>query len=91
MKFTRGANKKSERTFETPCRTAYCIGRNRKVKCKDAKQRSIRSRLEKKRRPPGKKGSPLIKYENVNFRLKKVAMCKGKKASNLNDIVIEEK
>ena len=35
--------------------------------------------------------SPLIKYENVNFRLKKVAMCKGKKASNLNDIVIEEK
>ena len=35
--------------------------------------------------------SPLIKYENVNFRLKKVAMCKGKKANNLNDIVIEEK
>ena len=35
--------------------------------------------------------SPLIRYENVNFRLKKVAMCKGKKANNLNDIVIEEK
>ena len=38
-KFTRGANKKSERTFETPCRTAYCIGRNRKVKCKTAFKR----------------------------------------------------
>ena len=35
--------------------------------------------------------SPLIKDGNVNFRLKKVAMCKRKKASNLNDIVIEEK
>ena len=29
---------------------------------------------------------PLIKYENVNFRLKKVARCKAKKVNNLNDI-----
>ena len=35
--------------------------------------------------------SPLIKYENVNFRVKKVAKCKAKKVNNLNDIVIEEK
>ena len=30
--------------------------------------------------------SPLIKYENVNFRLKKVARCKAKKVNNLNGI-----
>ena len=30
--------------------------------------------------------SPLIKYENVNFRLKKVARCKAKKVNNQNDI-----
>ena len=47
-------------------------------------QNSIKSRLEKKRRPPT--FSPLIKYENVNFRLKKVTRCKAKKVNNLNDI-----
>ena len=26
--------------------------------------------------------SPLIKYENVNFRLKKVTKCKAKKVNN---------
>ena len=30
--------------------------------------------------------SPLIKYQNVNFRLKKVARCKAKKVNNLNSI-----
>ena len=29
--------------------------------------------------------SPLIKYENVNFRLKKVTKCKAKKVNNWND------
>ena len=29
---------------------------------------------------------PLIKYENVNFRLKKVARCKAKKVNNLDGI-----
>ena len=30
--------------------------------------------------------SLLIKYENVNFRLKKVARCKAKKVNNLDGI-----